>query len=74
MSSSGTTLFNSVPNQSGIATPSAVAIDGLGNVWVSNSGANSVSAFTSTGSSLSGMNGFTGTGLNAPDGIAITPR
>ena len=56
----------------GLNLPTSIAIDPSSNVWVVNSGggANSVSAFTSTGVALSGSP-FTGAGIASPAGIAI---
>ena len=56
---------------SGLSLPAGLAIDPQGNLWVSNSGAASVSEFTSTGSPVSG-NGFAGSGITNPLGIAIS--
>lgn len=55
----------------GLNQPAGIAIDPQGNLWVSNSATTSVSEFTSTGSPLSG-NGFSGTGISSPLGIAIS--
>jgi hypothetical protein len=55
----------------GLSLSAGLAIDPQGNLWVSNSGAASVSEFTSTGSPLSG-NGFAGSGITNPLGIAIS--
>jgi hypothetical protein len=55
----------------GLSLPAGLAIDPQGNLWVSNSGTASVSEFTSTGSPLSG-NGFSGSGIINPLGIAIS--
>lgn len=56
-----------------MSAPQSVAIDGSGNAWVANSQNNSVTEISSSGSVLSGSNGFTGGGLVLPDGIAIDP-
>jgi hypothetical protein len=48
-----------------------VAIDGLGNAWVTNSANNSVTKISSVGTFLSGTNGYTGGGLSQPREIAI---
>ena len=51
-----------------------IAIDGSGNVWVSNyllGDGNSVTELNSSGSPLSAAGGFTGGGLSAPLGVAI---
>ena len=60
-------------------TGGRVAIDGLGNVWALNPGfpltpgeaGTTVTELSSSGSFLSGANGYTGGGLNGPVGIAI---
>jgi hypothetical protein len=57
---------------SGLSYPTAIAIDGLGNVWTANSGNNTVSEFNSGGGALSGPNGFKA-GLNGPHQLAIDP-
>ena len=56
----------------GLSTPTSIAIDGGGLLWVVNSasGANSVSAFTSSGGVVTGSP-FTGSGIASPAGIAI---
>ncbi|MGA1982990.1 MAG: hypothetical protein ABSG84_10965 [Acidobacteriaceae bacterium] len=59
----GTTL-------TGLNLPTGIAIDPSGVIWVANSGANSVSAFTSTGGTVTGSP-FTGAGIASPAGIAI---
>jgi streptogramin lyase len=55
----------------GLNTPKSIAVDGLGNIWAANNGANSISEFSSSGLAISGAAGYTGGGLNAPWGIAI---
>jgi hypothetical protein len=55
----------------GLSLPAGLAIDPQGNLWVSNAGTASVSEFTSTGSPLSG-DGFSGSGITNPLGIAIS--
>lgn len=57
----------------GLNSPSAIAFDPQGNLWVANGGANSVSAFNSAGSPLS-ASGTTATGIVKPLGIAISPH
>jgi hypothetical protein len=57
----------------GLNIPVGVAIDPQGNLWVANSGAANLSEFTSTGVSLSG-NGFSGSGISKPLGIAISTQ
>ena len=54
-----------------LVAPAGLAIDPQGNLWVANSGAASVAEFTSTGSLLSG-NGYAGSGISNPLGIAIS--
>jgi len=56
----------------GLNGPFFLAIDGSGNVWVSNNFGSSVSKFTNNGSAISGPFGFNGVGgINTPSGIAI---
>src|SRR5208282_1065206 len=56
----------------GLKSPYSVAIDGSGNVWATNRGGpGSLSEFTSTGTPITGKNGYSGGGLNNPYGIAI---
>jgi hypothetical protein len=57
----------------GLDLPAGLAIDPQGNLWVANSGAANLSEFTSTGSSLS-SNGFSGSGISNPLGIAISTQ
>jgi hypothetical protein len=63
----------------GLNTPDSIAMDGAGNVWVSNK-ATSISKFTSAGVAVSPTTGFTGTAgatggttgpLTTPTGIAV---
>jgi len=54
----------------GLNTSAGIAIDGSGDIWVANSGNNSISEFNPLGAALSGS-GFTGGGLDNPWGIAI---
>jgi hypothetical protein len=56
----------------GLNLPTGIAIDPSGAIWVANSGsgANSVSAFTSTGGTLP-RSPFTGAGIASPTSIAI---
>jgi streptogramin lyase len=49
----------------------SIAIDGSGNAWLTDTGANSVVKLPSTGAILSGANGYTDPNLIAPYGIAI---
>jgi streptogramin lyase len=50
--------------------PYGMAIDQSGDAWVTNFDGNSVTKFSSTGSNLSGTNGYTGT-LDEPNSVAI---
>ncbi len=52
-------------------SPYGLAIDGTGNVWVTNEGGGSVTELSGAGAVLSGTGGFTGGGLVGPKGIAI---
>ena len=54
----------------GLNVPSSVAIDASSVVWLSNSGSNTVSAFTPTGNPIAAT-GFAGAGIAAPVGLAI---
>jgi streptogramin lyase len=55
----------------GLSTPSSIATDAAGAVWVSNQGNSSVTKFDPTGAALSGSSGFTAGGFSAPSAIAI---
>ena len=63
-------LFQTGPSGGGLSTPSALAIDGAGSVWVANGNA-SVSQFTNLGTAISPTGGYTGGGLSAPTGVAV---
>jgi hypothetical protein len=61
-----------------IDTPSAVAIDANGNVWIANTAADTTSRsgsniaeLSSLGTILSGSGGFTSSGTKLPSGVAI---
>jgi len=56
----------------GLNKPSAVAVDGPGNIWVANSGNNSITELNPSGVPVS-SSGFTGGGLSAPSALAIAP-
>jgi hypothetical protein len=65
----------------GLDEPIIPAIDAAGNVWVANcpfcngvSAFGNVSEFDETGTALSGSQGYAGSGIVAPDGIAVDPR
>ena len=51
--------------------PFGIAIDGTGNVWISNQSGNSLTELSSTGVPISPFAGYTGGGLDVPDSIAI---
>lgn len=51
--------------------PYALAIDGAGNVWVTNYSGNNLSKFSAIGAPLSGSSGFSGGGLLFANAIAI---
>jgi NHL repeat len=62
----------------GLNSPVHIAIDGSGSVWAVNNGPNfpgisafSLSEFSSSGTAISPAAGYTGGGLNAPEGIAV---
>lgn len=63
---------NSPITSGGLAngSPDGIAVDGSGNIWVSNKGNNSLSEFNSSGSPVSGSP-FSGGGLYQPGNIAI---
>src|SRR5579863_8712756 len=54
----------------GINVPVALAVDGAGNVWVANSGNNSVTEIPKGASDCSSCTNFTGGGISGPAGIA----
>jgi streptogramin lyase len=55
----------------GLTSPSVVAVDALGNVWITNVSGSAVSEFSPAGIALSPGVGYTGGGLSAPFGIAF---
>ena len=55
----------------GLSTPSSIATDAAGAVWVSNQGNSSVTKLDPTGAALSGSSGFIAGGFSAPSAIAI---
>jgi hypothetical protein len=55
----------------GLSTPTSVAADANGAVWVTNKGNSSVTELNNTGAAVSGTSGFTAGGFNAPAAIAI---
>ena len=54
----------------GFSVPKSVTIDAAGNVWIANSGSNTVSVLAATGSPLA-ASPLSGNGLQAPAAIAI---
>jgi sugar lactone lactonase YvrE len=54
-----------------VNTPDAVAIDGAGNVWVANNGANTVSELSNSGAPISSAAGYVPPGVNGPVAIAV---
>ena len=55
----------------GLNRPYSIAIDASGNAWTANSGNNSVSKLSSTGTAISGTGGYTGGSIAGPGDIAI---
>ena len=55
----------------GLDAPKSLAFDQAGNIWVANSGAQTVTKLQPDGTFLSGASGFTGGGLDGPLAIAI---
>lgn len=55
----------------GLSTPTSIATDAAGAVWISNHGNSSVTKLSSAGAAVSGSSGFTAGGVNAPSAIAI---
>ncbi|HWB32969.1 MAG TPA: hypothetical protein VG714_07345 [Acidobacteriaceae bacterium] len=60
-------------SNNGLSAPASIAVDGNGNVWVANSTSSAVSAFTSTGTALTGSP-FSGAGITTPVSVAVTPK
>ncbi len=54
----------------GLNGPTSVAIDALGNAWVSNQGSSTLTALSGTGAPLSGSP-FSGNGISSPGQVAI---
>jgi streptogramin lyase len=54
----------------GLSTPTSIATDAAGAVWIANHGNSSVTKLSSTGAAVSGSP-FTAGGVNAPSAIAI---
>ena len=55
----------------GLSTPTSVATDAAGAVWVTNSGNSSVTKLNAAGAAVSGSSGFTTGGFSTPAAIAI---
>lgn len=70
--STGTANMNSPFAGGGLSNSYGIAIDGSGSVWVANSGSiSSISEFSSSGSAVSGANGYKSSALNYPVGLAV---
>jgi streptogramin lyase len=54
----------------GISAPSALAIDGAGQVWIAN-GNNSVSVLSNAGAAITPSSGYTDNTISGPNAIAI---
>jgi sugar lactone lactonase YvrE len=54
----------------GVINPVGAAVDGSGDIWVTNPSTNSVTELNSSGAAVS-TNGWTGGGLDGPSGIAL---
>jgi hypothetical protein len=65
---SWTLAINYAP--AGMSTPKGITADSAGNIWIPNSGNNTVTELSNTGAVLSGS-GFGGGLLNSPSAIAI---
>ena len=55
----------------GLNGPRSLAFDQAGDIWVANTGADTVTKMQPDGTFLSGASGFTGGGLDAPNAVAI---
>jgi hypothetical protein len=55
----------------GLNAPKAIAADANGNLWLANSGNNSVTELDNSGAAQSGVSGFTGGSLSSPSAIAL---
>jgi streptogramin lyase len=66
----------------GLNFPAQIGLDGFGNAWITNSGNNSLTEFSFAGGLISPNSGcpgttncgYTGGGLNLPQGIAVDPN
>jgi streptogramin lyase len=57
-------------NGAGLTAPTSLAVDGLGQIWVTDTN-NAISAFTNSGTAISPATGYQASTLNAPSAIAI---
>jgi hypothetical protein len=57
----------------GLNSPSALALDASGNVWVANNGGNSVTMLSNTGTAAGGSPFSGGGTISAPSAIAVDP-
>jgi streptogramin lyase len=71
LTSFGDSVAGSPYYGAGLNAPIDLAIDGLGNVWLANSGSNSVSEFLSTGRPQSGASGYGSASLSNPFRVAL---
>jgi hypothetical protein len=55
----------------GLNVPRGIAVDFSGNIWVANSGNNSVTELSNTGAAISGAAGFTAGAIRSPVALAI---
>jgi streptogramin lyase len=55
----------------GVNAPNFIAIDGIGNAWITNSGASSVSELSSNGTAVSPAGGYTGGSIDGLSSVAI---
>jgi hypothetical protein len=55
----------------GLSTPSSIAVDAAGSVWVTNKGNSSVTKLDYSGAAVSTASGFTLGGINSPTAIAV---
>ncbi len=55
----------------GLSAPKGIAVDYNGNVWVANSGGNSVTELSNSGAAISGTSGFNAGAMSAPVALAV---
>ena len=65
------TIGLNFPGLGGIALPEGIAIDGSGNAWIADFSGNKITEISSSGTLVSGNNGYSGGGLSGPWAIAI---